>query len=102
MGDAATQDSLRIGVLDCVARKADRSGRRLHDARYCAQQRGLARPVRPDDAGDLAAGDLEIDPPQDLHVAVPRAETLDPQQRLSHDARAFYGYRRTWSRDMRG
>src|SRR5271166_3900724 len=48
------------------------------------EQGGLAGPVRPDQAGELAGADGERDVPEDLPAAQPHVDPVQPEQFASH------------------
>ena len=48
------------------------------------EQGGLARAVRPDEAGELAGADAERDVPEDLPAAQPDAYLVQPEQVRGH------------------
>src|SRR5262249_2693764 len=53
-----------------------------------AQHRALARAARPDHADDLASGDIEVDPAQNLEIAEALVDPLQSQHRLRHLSQA--------------
>src|SRR5216683_1311561 len=71
---------LLIARLDVLAAPADdhRSASRSEDSAYRLQDGRFARPVGPDDAGDAAVGDVQVDAAQDVEAAIPGPQTLYP------------------------
>ena len=63
-------------VIDALAMNRGATTARLNETRHRAQQRGLARAVGPDETGDAAGADGQIDAMQDLVLAVGGGEPL--------------------------
>src|SRR5207244_3926107 len=57
--DAEPRDPVRAQARDVAAVELDAAGRRLAEAHHRAEARGLAGAVAPDQADQLAGGDLE-------------------------------------------
>ena len=57
------------------------------------EQGGLARPVRPDETGELAGADGERDVPEDLPAAQPHADPVQPEQLCCHHGPVITGAR---------
>ena len=74
--DSGARDRLRRAAPHRVAGEADVPGRRRDDTHDRVQRRRLAGAVRPDQADELAATDLEIQRPNSRHRAVPDMKVL--------------------------
>jgi hypothetical protein len=79
LADAELADAMALVAGDVLALEADRAARRALHASDCADQRGLAGAVGPDDRDDLALGDVERDAVERLRVAVEEVEIGDAE-----------------------
>ncbi len=88
VGDAGgLQLFIRFQRGDVLAANADRAGENVGEAEDRVQDRGLAGPVRPDQAERLALANAQVEIVQDLHLAVAGAQLVDREEGLALDQR---------------
>jgi hypothetical protein len=74
-----------------VAEDLGHAAVRREDRGEDADRRGLAGPVRAEEAEDRPAGDVEIDPVQRDDVPEPLAQSLDVDRGVSHEGVLSHG-----------
>ena len=83
--DAALRDLIRLEADDALALEGDAARRRLIDARQHVEGRRLARAVRPDEADELAAVQMDVEIRDGLKAAEYFRDILGAQE-LTHEA----------------
>ena len=77
----------RTGAAHVAARDPELPGEDVGEAEQRVEDGRFAGSVRADDAQGLSAPDQEVDPVQDLHLAVARMEVEEGEMRLAADER---------------
>src|SRR5438445_9849336 len=84
-GDPQARDPVRRQGDELAAREPNGAAAATHDPHDRFQGGRLARAVATEERHHLARANLEIDAVEDVRLAVPGVEIVDPEQRLRHD-----------------
>ncbi len=70
----------RRALGDVLAVEPHAAAARPHDPEHRLQRRRLARRVAPEQADELPRADLQVDPLEDVDLAVVRVDVLEPEE----------------------